>query len=267
MKACIGIVSYIPDDKRARELREERLNRLLKQLGDIWPSLPIIIISQNWKDFTPKSTNKLEVHKYDKLGILKARKTLRKHFLESSYDYIILFDDDAIIEGDSSNYLNLMEENPKGFAFIKGGKGIICPYCDSQLNLCAISRFIFEREDFPDVDPQDNDGYEDRVFSTLLHFKYSKNEFDAPKGLRCNHFKNPKEKAPSTWAHAGGIMFNVMDHRTIAIEKYIKEHKELPNLKTFYLDEKNKYKKIITPSGKININAWMDMIDERDGLF
>ena len=84
-----------------------------------------------------------------------------------------------------------LDKHPDGFCFIKGGSNKYNPYADSQLNLCAISRYIYEKEPIPNIDAQKSEGFEDRIWSTLLHFKYSYKEFDAPKGIRCCHFKNP----------------------------------------------------------------------------
>ena len=130
------------------------------------------------------------------MGILNARHALRRHFLESDFDYLIMFDDDAIIELEdkslSMKYMQELDKHPDGFCFIKGkGSSPYTSYNDSQLNLCAISRYIYEREPIPNIDPQKSEAFEDRIWSTLLHFKYDSQEFDAPPGIGCVHFKNP----------------------------------------------------------------------------
>ena len=47
---------------------------------------------------------------------------LRDEFLKRDYDYIIMLDDDAILEekvpGGIQRYLQLMDEHPQGFAFM-----------------------------------------------------------------------------------------------------------------------------------------------------
>lgn len=190
---------------------------MIKRLNRKLPGIDILIIAQNWKDYKPISeNNRLIIYNYIKLGILKARTMLRKHFLDLNYDYIIMFDDDAIpeefIPGAINNYLGKMDSNPEGFAFIKPIKptgALYNPYIDSQLNFCAISKYIYEKESMPPVDAQENEGYEDRIFSLLLHCKYSDKEFDAPTGVRSVHFKNPDidklgGEVPSTWARQPG---------------------------------------------------------------
>ena len=79
MKICVGIPSYMPDEASARKGRQERLIHLLKQIEDLSNELDIILICQNWKDFKlPEFKNKIISFQYEKLGILKARKTLRQ---------------------------------------------------------------------------------------------------------------------------------------------------------------------------------------------
>jgi hypothetical protein len=61
-KKCIGIVSYLPEEgnNRARTRRSERLTNLLLQITDLWPTIDIMIITQNWKNFTlPELSNKV----------------------------------------------------------------------------------------------------------------------------------------------------------------------------------------------------------------
>ena len=104
MKICFGIPSWLPDKEPDRTQRKERLNRLLKQLNDLWPVIDILIIAQNWQDFKPIETqNKQIIKTYKPLGILLARKILRDEFLKANYDYIIMLDDDAIISCDNDH--------------------------------------------------------------------------------------------------------------------------------------------------------------------
>lgn len=232
VKICFGIISWLPDNVEARKLRIERLERLFKQLEELWPEIPVIVVCQNWKDFNPGYSKHI-YFKYDRLGILKARKTLRNHFLQSEYNYLIMFDDDAIIQVDDDHaavdYMDAIKKNPRGFCFIHGsGSSPYTDYADSQLNLCAISRDIVQLEDIPDYDPQKSEAFEDRIYSALLHFKYKDKEFLPPINIRCIHFKNPNEPAPSTWSREKKYNWRLMRENTCAIEKYISIKKELP---------------------------------------
>lgn len=248
---CIGIPSYIPDSQKDRVQRIERLNRLIKQLDELF-ALPIIFIAQNWKDYTPKYSGKLHVFREDKLGILKARQLLRTKFLELGYDYIIMFDDDAIIQIDRqeriSEYLNKLAENPNGFCFIPGNDPN--GYADSQLNLCAISKYIYSNVELPNVNPQNAEGFEDRIFSCLLHNVYSEHEFIPPAGIRCIHFKNANEPVVSTWAQERQYNWQYMRKRTQKIEEYIRENKKLPDLRHFYSKDFFENEGIITEFNK-----------------
>ena len=209
LKKCFGIPSWLPDTEPDRTQRSERINRLFKQLNDLWPDIDILVIAQNWKTFTPIETaNKQIIKRYPALGILGARKTLRDEFLKAGYDYIIMFDDDAIIQYDNetapADYMAAIETHPGGFCFIKPSGGLRAgvpkyhPYIGAQLNLCAISREIYSKEPMVDIDPQKNEGYEDSIFACLLHHKWAKCEFDAPATIRPIQFLNHDEKIPST---------------------------------------------------------------------
>ena len=239
MKICFGIVSWLPKEQDARKMRIDRLNRLLKQLEEYWPDIPILIVAQDWNDYQPNTTSPLFIQKYSRLGILKARQTLREWFLSLDYDYIIMFDDDAIIQVDNDHahldYIKCIEDHPDGFAFIHGkGSCAYTPYADSQLNLCAISKKIYTEVPMPQADPQLSQAFEDRLFSTYLHFAYMKDEFEFPNTIRCIHFKNKDEVAPSTWSREKKYNWNRMRLNTRLIEDYIATYKKMPNLKRYF---------------------------------
>ena len=244
----IGIVSWFPQDEPVRGQRMGRFKKLLKQIDFYFPKFPIIVIAQNWNGFTPSCNNFLYVYKYPQLGILRARKELRRRFLELGYDYLIMFDDDAIIECSDdtalTEYFDRMDNNPNGFAFLKRENATSLPsyenpYVDSQLNLCTISRDILLQEDIPEVDPQRNIAYEDRILSMLLHTKYADREFDVPEGLRCTHFRSVTRPLPSTWARDKKIKWDILDVNTKALEKYLSEYKCLPSNIWDFLQGKN----------------------------
>jgi len=239
-KPCFGIVSYFPWGQPERKERQDRLDRLVGQLSSLWPDVPIIIIAQQWKFYNLNGKCKNKVFRYDfgKLGIMGARNKLREKFLESDFDYLIMFDDDAILQCDTKDanvaYMNELDKHPNGFCFIDGnGSSKYTKYNDSQLNLCAISRYIYEREPLPNVDPQKSEGFEDRIWSTLLHFKYADMEFKAPSTIRCIHFKNANETAPSTWSNERKYEWRKMRRNTTEIEDYISKYHEVPNLDVF----------------------------------
>ena len=242
LNICIGIPSWLPDDPLDRQQRIDRLNRLINQLSELF-NLPIIFIAQNWGDYSPEYTNTLHIYREGKLGIMGARNLLRDKFLELRYDYLIMFDDDAIIECKSDankQYIKLLNENPKGFCFINGnGSSKYTKYNDSQLNLCAISKYLYDLEPLPKVDPQKSEAFEDRVWSTMLHFKYTDLEFSAPKNIKCVHFKNPEinklgGEVNSTWAKAAKYNWDNLRKNTADIEDYIAIYKDLPDLDVFF---------------------------------
>ena len=98
MKTVIGIISYLHDNIEKQNKRLCLLLNLLSKCYNLF-QLPVIIIAQNWKSElvrVPWAT----IYRYDdKLGIVNARKELRRVFLESDYDNLIMLDDDSIIKG------------------------------------------------------------------------------------------------------------------------------------------------------------------------
>ena len=248
LSKVIGIISWFPENYTERKQRLDRFCKLLEGINKFFPGFPVIIIAQNWKDYIPTpQNNDFIIYHYNKLGILQARKELRKRFLERNYDYLIMFDDDAIISELDKNsikeYLKRIDQNPNGFAFVKNDNPTkFVPYAPSQLNLCAISRYIYEREPMVNIDAQKDEGYEDTLFSFL---KYSELEFDIPEGVKSLHFKNPRivelgGEVPSTWAR---VRYNgkkrdwrKMEMRTRVLQQYILANKDLPvNIKEYLI--------------------------------
>ena len=231
LKKCFGIPSWLPDEEPARTQRSDRINRLFKQLNDLWPEVDILVIAQNWKDFKPiKTKNKQIILKYEPLGILKARMTLHDEFLKLKYDYIIMFDDDAIIETTNNAHIEYMKEldrHPQGFCFMPGKNSKYHPYCGAQLNLCAISKFIYEKEQMVPIDPQKDEGYEDSIYACLLYHKYREFEFKPPKDIKCIQWMNRQEKVPSTWSETKHPYY-LMGKNTNIIQEYIIKNKKFP---------------------------------------
>lgn len=232
LRKCFGIPSWLPDAEPDRTQRAERINRLFKQLNDLWPDIDILVVAQNWQDFKPIETkNKQIIKKYEPLGILKAREVLRDEFLAGGYDYLIMFDDDAIIKCDNGHaHLDFMKEldkHPNGFCFIHGHNNKYHPYIGAQLNLCAISRFIYQQEPMVPIDAQKNEGYEDTIFACLLHHKWAKYEFIPPATIRPIQFMNSQEKIPSTWANIKRPQ-SLIAANSNRIQEYIVKYKKFP---------------------------------------
>lgn len=122
MNICIGIISYLPDEQNLRDKRLNRLINLLKQCDEFF-KLPILLVAQNFKnDFNFMPINsKLYIYNYkNKLGITGARINLRKYFLMSSFDNIILLDDDMKLTNEDNAIKYLREIDGKyDFYYIK----------------------------------------------------------------------------------------------------------------------------------------------------
>ena len=154
MKKCIGIISWLPDEPNQRAARLETLKATLESCYKVFPNIPILIIAQNWNNEVSVSEQCI-VFEYDKLGIVKARKILRLKFLQSEYDCLIMLDDDCILEGDATEYLQFIDNNPD----------IIVQVFDNwQLKLFAISKHHYAQVDFPNICVENLEGVEDELF-------------------------------------------------------------------------------------------------------
>ena len=162
LKCVIGIISYFPDDKNITNQRYQKLCALLTKCHQLF-NLPIIIIAQNWKSDLVR-VPWVTIYRYpEKLGITGARKELRKIFLESDYDYLIMLDDDCEVYGNSGKeYLKQIDENPD--CFIEFNKTL--------LKLFAISKTLFKEVDYGDLNPENGEGFEDRLFVNTLREKF-----------------------------------------------------------------------------------------------
>jgi len=152
-KPCVGIISYLPKDINLKMLRINRLNRLLQQIDYIF-NVPIMIVAQNWTGISLQegtTRQPIIIHNFKKgLGINKARQTLREKFLESEFNYLIMFDDDADLRGTPAGgqaYLREMALHPYGFCEVK----------PSLLKLFAISKPCYELIQIPDGGADDKD--------------------------------------------------------------------------------------------------------------
>lgn len=220
LKKVFGIISYFPNNDSAyhietRRERTRRCSELLFKLEELWPDIDIIIIAQNWQDYhEPEIKNKIIKYDYDKLGILGARKELRKRFLESDYDYLIMLDDDGMIKcDDPSMYLAEIDNHPDGIGVIRH---VGCP-----LMLLAISRTIYSQIDMPDLDAEKGQGFEDDLFVAQCFNRFPDKAFDFPKDCVIEtSFKYTGEGAcPSSWAKEKNYDWNYMRRLSEALIK------------------------------------------------
>jgi len=188
MNICIGIISYLPDEQVKRNIRKEQLLKLIDKCNEIF-NLPIIIVAQNWKDFTIDNTT---IYRYkEPIGIINARNTLRKKFLSLDYDYIIMLDDDCTLDGDKVGgeyYKKEITSHPGMFGTFNG----------TLLKLFAISKEMFSLLDFGDGYVESGDYFEDILFVNTLLKKYKNKHFQFNKSYlseKSNNYNDPN----STW--------------------------------------------------------------------
>lgn len=201
VKKVFGIISYFPDNDseyhiETRRERSRRFRELLFKLEELWPDVDIMVIAQNWQDFElPEIKNRIRTFSYGKLGILGARHELRKRFLDSPYDYLIMLDDDARITTDNpKEFMNIIDQNPDGIGVLRKN--------NAPLNMCAVSRNVYSQVEMVDVDPEKGEGFEDDLFVALCFNKFPDKAYMFPKGLVIEnslHYTGPGA-CPSTWA-------------------------------------------------------------------
>lgn len=180
IRKVFGIISYFPDNDtdfhiETRRERSRRFRELLLKLEELWPDIDIMVIAQNWQDFElPQIKNNIIEYDYDKLGILGARRELRKKFLESDYDYLIMLDDDGrILNADPKLYIQTINEHPNGIGVIRHRS---CP-----LMFLAISKFIYSQIDMPDIVAENGEGFEDDIFVAQCFARFPDAAYDFPK--------------------------------------------------------------------------------------
>ena len=160
MRACIGIISYFPDNLKT--IRESCLNNLIKSCSDYFPGVDIVLVAQNYKGYIPRSNkNRIVLYSYkDKLGITGARKKLREIFINSEYDYLIMMDDDNQILGNTNNnLLEVLENNPDKFVCFNWDFG--------QLYLFTISKSLFKKIEYPELTAEEGKIFEDLYLSQI----------------------------------------------------------------------------------------------------
>jgi len=193
MKICIGIVSYMPDNKLIREIRVEKINNLLRQCDELF-GLPIIIIAQNWNDLEldKLDNSKIILYSYkDKLGITEARRELRNKFIASEYDYLVMLDDDIQLQGDKASfdkYIDQIKEHPAMYGTFK----------QLTLQLFAISKEVYKLIDFPTGGPENEDFFEDMYIIMALNKLYGDKKYNFIRnGIDAK--ANATDSVTSTW--------------------------------------------------------------------
>ncbi|MBO4542382.1 MAG: hypothetical protein J5725_04285 [Bacteroidales bacterium] len=200
-RKVFGIISYFPNNDteyhiETRRERTRRFKELLYKLEEYWADTDIMVIAQNWQDFElPNIKNKIITYHYDRLGILGARRELRKQFLASDYDYLIMLDDDGrVLNADADLYMQTIDEHPDGIGVIRHRS---CP-----LMFLAISKAIYSQIDMPDIDPEKSEGFEDDIFVANCFAQFPDKAYDFPENC-IEEFSlkyTGPGACPSTWA-------------------------------------------------------------------
>lgn len=224
MKKCIGIISYLPDDLELRTARLEAFKVQIQKMDEVL-NLPVIIIAQNYTEEDKKifSENCI-VYEYDKLGVTKARKVVRRKLLESEYDMYILLDDDEIITSDhlATAYLDFIDAHPNCYI----------NYFMIYLRGVAISRYILEQVPFAAINAQKLEGWDDAithfVIQKLFPDKCVQFSEEAVKDLGLE-IDLSNQTFPSSWKEKlSAACFNHLERNTLYLRQKIKND---PNFK------------------------------------
>ena len=215
MKICVGIVSYLPEPGKIRDIRTERLKNLI-MFVDKYFKLPIILIAQNYKDLCIETEySRIYMYKYEKpLGIVGARKELQRVFISSEFDNLIMMDDDLQLVGsnDSINsYLNKIRENPHGYGKFKS----------LLLHLFVISKELYKTINYPDLDPCNGDFLEDLWLIKTLDKLYPGLSYSlSTPGLTCK--ADASCDPASTWYHGQFNKSKMGDKARSLVNEYVK---------------------------------------------
>lgn len=229
---CIGIISYFPDDERVHEVRKNRLKELLQRLSFNLPNYPIFIIAQNWTsdDINDLSNSNIQIETYEKLGITKARETLRLLFINSDYSWLFCIDDDFEINKNKSGfkkYISMLHKYKKG----------VIVYENYLMNLFSISKDIASKYSFLDCgDAELNTGYEDWVYVSVIE-NVEKNNFHYVNNLNLPSKKRKDlvNDSYSTWLNQINRQDLTKQSRALIdklTEKYLPRQKETKKLST-----------------------------------
>lgn len=178
MRPLIGVISWLPPDEPRRSVRRARAIDTLRKCRDIFPSVPVLVIAQDWGDADAALIpSGVSAARCAKLGILGARRELRSRFMRSGFDCLIMLDDDCDLSGtraDGDAYLAELRSHPGCFGERAG----------TALKMLSVCREVFI--DYPDVDPEAGDGYEDRAFVGALRASFPERRFAYGSGPLAN---------------------------------------------------------------------------------
>ena len=216
MKICIGMISYLPENNM-RSKRIESLQNLFNKLDELFPELPVLIVTQSWRNYRPATKLKLNMENHSSaLGIINARIRLREMFLNSEYDYMIMLDDDCIINGsDASDYIKEIEDHPDGFGW----------FSNHLLKLFAISKNIYSQIEMPKVEAEKFEGFEDKLFISMCRIRFPEHEFEFSHD-KLTETSYQTHETPSTWwnSEAAKNRQAMRDKTDELIRKYMKEY-------------------------------------------
>jgi len=220
----IGIISYLPDNPEKREIRLALLKKLITDCNSLFIDLPIIIIAQNWPEDLYKDTKNITIYRYkEPLTIVGARIKLREIFLESSYDYLIMLDDDCEISGTPEgvkNYLDFIDNNPDCWITKHG----------SLLKLFAISKTIMKQVEYDIVRLEYLEGYEDTIFFNKLLLFHESAFRHFPYEAMVQDRSHSTADENSTWYRPGVDLRELQEKTRTILKKYDKREKPIVGL-------------------------------------
>lgn len=93
----IGIVSYLPNDIKLRQIRKKAHLNQIKEIAKVFPQETIYIVAQNYKDNEFINYKKIKYLIYkEKLGPANARNVILEMFYQSKDKILFMLDDDVM---------------------------------------------------------------------------------------------------------------------------------------------------------------------------
>lgn len=119
MSLIAGIISYLPNDNDLRTKRLTASRKQLEWLHTVYGNdVKVLFIAQNYTDNEVPNAPNIEVKLFEKgLGCGGARNEVLKEFYKSDYDWLLLMDDDTIIDDKyrPNNFMREIAANPDKF--------------------------------------------------------------------------------------------------------------------------------------------------------
>ena len=227
----------------------QKCTELLQTLGRLWPSIDIIILAQNWRNYQPPEIpNNISIRRspIKRLGICSARKVLRQEFLDSEYDCLIMLDDDTNIKCDDPvAYIKELDDHPNSV--------IMTETTLNPLHMFAIPKQLYSQVDIPDVIRERGDGLEDFVFAAECKARFPDQIVYIPISILDVSADKFLNNCPSTWASERPVDWEQLARATDSLIASVNRTASVASVETAPID-------IVLPFVNPNDPEWLSAL-------